>query len=169
MAFFSKYLWLIADDPDQAWYCNCRVGIVDAPWHDTTTHPVGGTGWLWTCANCSRAFMFARAVMLRGSLEKIAKKKTPRTQKVISMNGKTDERVLLADSSEWLALTNRLQATIKEGERYVFFDGHAIPAQHGPIKFSGLYRSHDLPDLPHLSESLFNQTLANAEYWVTPE
>lgn len=111
--------------------------------------------------------MFARAVMLNGSLEKLAKKTTPRMQKVLSMNGKNEENVLLADSSEWLALTNPLQTTIQKGGRYVFFDGHAFPAQHGPIRFTGLFRSHDLPDLPHLSETLFDQTLANPEYWVT--
>lgn len=169
LKLFSKYVWLVADDPDQSWYCRCKTGIVDASWHNVTTHPVGGTGWLWTCAYCSRAFKFARAVTLRGSLEKIAKRRTPRAQKVIEEDGSVSENVILATPKDWMTLIDPIRSSIKLGERYVFFDGQVLAARHGPVKFTGLFRSHDLPDLPHISEDLATKTIYNPDYWVNPE
>ena len=76
------------------------------------------------------------------------------------------ENTLLATPQDWLNVIQPIANSIREGERYVFFDGHAFPAKYGPIKFDGLYRSHDLPELPHLSESLATETLANPDYWA---
>ncbi len=165
MRWFSKHLWLIADDPDSSWYCRCRPGVVDATWHNRETAPAGGTGWLWTCTKCSRAFMFAKAVRLRGTLEELARKRTPRKQVIIKSDGRLEENCLLAMPSDWLKLVSPIASSLTEGERYVFFDGQALPVKQGPIKFQGLFRSHDLPDLPHLSESLMVETIANPAYW----
>lgn len=109
--------------------------------------------------------MFAKCTYIRRTLEDLARKQTPRIQKVLSMAGETTERTLLATPQDWLNLIQPLLASITEGERYVFFDGHVLPAKHGPVKFDGLWRSHDLSDLPHLSEDLMEQTIANPEYW----
>jgi hypothetical protein len=166
MGWLSKTMWLVADDPEGSWWCNCRTGIVDAPGHNKETYPTGGTGWLWICAKCSRAFMFARCTYIRGTLEQLARKRTPRKQKCMSSSGETVERILLATPQDWLNLVEPLRASLTEGERYVFFDGHALPVKHGPVKFQGLFRSHDLPDLPHLSEALAAQTIANPDYWL---
>ena len=100
-----------------------------------------------------------------GTLEQLAHKQTPRTQEYISQSGETVENILLATPQDWLNLVQPIAKLINEGERYVFFDGHIFPAKHGPIKFDGLYRSHDLPDLPHLSDSMIEDTLANPGYW----
>ena len=165
MGWFSKTLWLVAEDPDGSWWCDCRNGIVDATWHNKETFPTDGSGWLWTCANCSRGFMFARCKKIRGTLEQLAQKQTPRKQKYISPSGDMVENTLLDTPSDWMNLIEPIQNAITEGERYVFFDGVALPAKHGPVKFDGLFRSHNLPDLPHLSESLMEKTIANPDYW----
>lgn len=169
LALFSRYIWLVADDPDQSWYCRCRIGVVDAPWHNLTTHPVGGTGWLWTCAYCSRAFKFAIATKISGSIAKIAKRATPRRQKVIAQNGSIEENVVIATPNDWIELVAPIQTSIKLGERYVFFDGRALPVRHGPVKFTGLFRSHDLPDLPHIVEDLAMETIYNPDYWLNTD
>jgi len=109
--------------------------------------------------------MFARGAQIRGTLDQIARKRTPRVQKSITQSGERNDTVLLATADDWLNLVRPIAESICEGERYVFFDGHVFPAKLGPIKFNGLFRSHDLPDLPHLSESLMEQTLANPAYW----
>jgi hypothetical protein len=160
-----KTLWLVADDPDGTWWCKCRQGIVDAPWHDKETFPADGNGWLWTCVKCHRAVMFARAAFIGQTLESLARQQTPRVQKCISADGSVSVRTLLARPEEWLAIAEPLARQIREGERYVFFDGHILPAKSGPVKFTGLVRSHDLPELPHLSEPLGEQTLFNPDYW----
>ncbi len=109
--------------------------------------------------------MFTKCTNIRGTLEQLARKQTPRKQKYISQSGEMVENFLLTTPDEWLKMVLPIADTIREGERYVFFDGHVFPAKHGPVKFDGLYRSHDLPDLPHLSESLMEETLANPDYW----
>lgn len=73
---------------------------------------------------------------------------------------------LLATPDDWLAIARPLAQQLEEGGRYVFFDGHVLPAKSGPVKFTGLYRSHDLPELPHLSEALLEDTIGNPDYWT---
>lgn len=110
--------------------------------------------------------MFARCKKIRGTLEQLAQKHTPRKQKYISQSGEMVENTLLATAHDWMNSIEPIRKTIAEGERYVFFDGIALPAKHGPVKFDGLFRSHDLPDLPHLSESLMEETIVNPDYWT---
>ena len=165
MGWFTKTLWLVADDPEGSWWCDCKSGIVDAFWHNKETFPGGGSGWLWACTQCSRSFMFAKCTKIRGTLEQLARKQTPRKQKYMTQSGEMVENTLLATPQDWLNIVQPIADTVREGERYVFFDGHVFPAKNGPIKFDGICRSHDLPELPHLSESLTEQTLANPDYW----
>jgi len=128
--------------------------------------PYAGNGWLWTCAKCSRAFMFARAEMIRYTLEDIAARQTPRIARYIEHDGVVSVRTLLATPDDWLAIARPLAKQLREGERYVFFDGHALPARSGPVNFTGLFRSHNLPKLPHLSERLLEETVGNPDYWL---
>ncbi len=111
--------------------------------------------------------MFARAAFIRESLDDLAKRLTPRIQKCIDSNGSVHVHTLLATPDDWLAIARPLAEQLEEGERYVFFDGHVLAAKCGPVKFTGLYRSHDLPDLPHLSETLLQETAGNPDYWAT--
>ena len=104
---------------------------------------------------CSR-----NALRFGGTLEQLARK-----QKYMTQSGEMVENTLLATPQDWLNIVQPIADTVREGERYVFFDGHVFPAKNGPIKFDGICRSHDLPELPHLSESLTEQTLANPDYW----
>ena len=83
----------------------------------------------------------------------------------MTQTGDIVKNVLLETPEDWMKLVVPVANVIEEGERYVYFDGHVFPAKNGPVKFDGLCRSHDLPDLPHLSESLTEETLANPEYW----
>ena len=109
--------------------------------------------------------MFAKCTHIRGTLEQLARKQTPRIQKHISQSGEMVENTLIATPGDWMRSIQPIVNAITAGERYVFFDGHALPAKHGPVIFDGLLRSHDLPDLPHLSETLMEQTIANPDYW----
>jgi hypothetical protein len=162
-----KTLWLVADDPEGTWWCDCREGIVDAPWHSKELSAWDGSGWLWTCVSCSRAFMFARAEFIRRTLDELAERGTPRIQRFIDPKGTDRVQTLLATPDDWLAIVQPLAKRLEEGQRYVFFDGQVLPAKSGPVKFTGLFRSHDLPELPHLSDALVQETIGNPDYWVT--
>jgi len=162
----SRTLWLIKDDPDGKWYCQCPQGIVNAPHHDEHTYPTGGTGWLFTCVRCRKAFMFAKAALIQPSLMDLAARDTPRTRKVMDKHGNVREHVLLATAAEWLARVEPMAAELREGRRYVFFDGRLLEAIHGPVKFKGLWRSHDLADLPHLSDPPLGDLLTDPDYWL---
>lgn len=160
-------VWLVKDDPDGKWFCDCEVAIVDAPYHDLETYPTGGTGWLWSCAECHRAFKFAKAVTLRVSLYELAEHLTPRVGSVLdTSSGKTIKKVKLASATDWLHAIEPFREVLREGERYVYFDGCALPASHGPVSFKGMWREHSLPDLPHLSDRGEQEVLGNPEYWV---
>ena len=73
--------------------------------------------------------------------------------------------MLLANPDAWLELVEPIRKVIQEGGLYVFFDGQVLPARPGPVKFNGLFRTHDLPELPHLSEEATEQVLGNSDYW----
>jgi hypothetical protein len=109
--------------------------------------------------------MFAKGTYIPGTLEQLAVERTPRVQRCITQDGTTVENELLATPDDWMRLVRPLADQVAKNERYVFFDGHIFPAKHGSVQFDGLFRSHDLPDLPHLSESLMEETLANPDYW----
>ncbi len=109
--------------------------------------------------------MFARAEFIQYTLDDLAKQQTPRVQKYICEDGSEYIENLLATPSDWLTVVQPLAQQLHEGERYVFFDGQILPAKSGPVKFKGLFRSHDLPELPHLSETLGEETIANPDYW----
>lgn len=80
-------------------------------------------------------------------------------------DGTIQENTLLATTEDWLNLVRPLAEKIEVKERYVFLDGHILPAKHGPVKVEGLIRSHQFPDLPHLSDAIMEKTLANPDYW----
>lgn len=158
-------LWLVKDDPQRSWWCTCKQGICEAPYyHNRRTMPSGGTGWLFVCALCDRAFMFARARRIRLSLREIAEHSAPKERTVHSSRGETRE-VLLATAADWLAHAEPIAAQLEEGERYVFFDGRVLPARHGPVRFQGLWRAHDLSDLPHISGAPLGELLSEPGYW----
>jgi hypothetical protein len=110
--------------------------------------------------------MFARAKLIRDTLDDLAKRRTPRVQRCIYPDGGVRIHTLLATPDDWLAIARPLAQQLREGERYVFFDGNVLPAKSGPVKFTGVWRSHDLPELPHLSETLLEETIGNPDYWV---
>lgn len=80
-------------------------------------------------------------------------------------DGEMKSTELLSTPEDWLTVVRPLAEQVSKNERYVYFDRHILPAKHGPVNFTGLYRSHDLPDLPHLSDSMIEETLANPDYW----
>lgn len=160
----KQTLWLVKDDPEGEWYCNCEKAVVDAPWHYSDTYPEGGTGWLFTCTKCRLAFMFAIAKRIPVSLDALAEERTPRIRKTLDpATGLISEHVLLDGPEDWLKVVLPLAASLVEGKRYVFFDGVVLPAVHGPVCFKGLFREHDLPDLPHLSDP--DDVLTSLDYW----
>jgi len=110
--------------------------------------------------------MFAKAAFIEHSFEELSERQTPRIQKWISQDGQTHLHTLLATPDDWLAVVNPIAQQLQEGERYVFFDGHILPAKNGPVNFTGIFRSHNLPELPHLSAALLEETIGNPDYWL---
>ncbi len=162
-------LWLVKHDPKGEWFCDCDEGVVDASYHDKETSPIGGTGWLFVCSSCNRAFMVARAQRIGTTLVELAMQRTPRVQKIMDCHGNRTDRTLLAGPEDWLAKVRPMAAGLVEGQTYVFFDGVVLPARRGPVKFSGLWRDHDLPDLPHFDSSDAPPTTSSSYWWPAGE
>lgn len=162
-------LYLVRAPEDKAGFCKCNPGIMNAPYH-TKRHqeevlPIGGTGWMFTCLTCHRGFDIAVARHIHETLDDLSRRGTPRIRHVIdARTGREFDRVLMASPSDWLAAVEPLLTDLIEGGRYVFFDGAVLPYRHGPVRFQGLYRQHDLPDLPHLDPDL-SRVPHSWEYW----
>lgn len=159
-------LYLVRAPEDKSGFCECPTGLVDAPFHKRDLSPSGGTGWMFTCIECRRGFDVAVAAEVPETLESLAKKATPRVRKTFDVStGGVRETVLIKSPSEWIAAVQPLTVGLTKGKTYVFFDGILLPYRHGPVKFKGLFREHDLPDLPHIARAPLGDILTSPEYW----
>lgn len=161
-----KLLWLVRSKRDGAKFCECKPGIVNAMYDDPQTGFAGGFGWMFTCINCRLGFDIATAQWLPCTLEQLAVRATPRIRKVIYPDGRMEEQILIASPEEWLSKVEPWRHGLVVGQDYVQLDGHLLPRQRGPVKFRGLRREHDLPDLPHLAPPPLSDILLSSSYWA---
>jgi len=157
----SKFLWLVRDGDELVNHCRCEVGRVgmlpqqDCPWC--------GCGWLFSCVTCRKAFAFARAEMLDGSLEDLAREDFPR---------KCGRVPSAADLTEYVEFLAGMVEGLEAGDRVVVLDGVVIRADHeGPVEFDGIYARHELEWLPHprapIDPEVETEILGNVEYWTS--
>lgn len=165
-------LYLVRSDSDTADFCHCKPGPVDAPYRDPQSGSGGGAdglGWMFQCATCRKGFDIAIAREVPGTLLDLAKVATPRTRQLYLQNGTLTTQTLFGSPADWLAVIEPMLASIPgglvAGQEYVYFDGYIFPRRHGPVRFKGWSRDHNLPDLPHLADPPLGDVLTSFEYW----
>lgn len=164
-------LYLVRAQSDTAGFCQCEPGVMNAPYQTTQTAAAGvdGLAWMFFCLACRRGFDIAVAREIPQTLQDLAAAATPRVRKMINSDGSRFQETLLATPSDWLAVVQpmlaRVPGGLRPGQEYVYFDGHILPYRHGPVRFRGLTREHDLPDLPHIAEPPLADVLTSFEYW----
>lgn len=108
------------------------------------------------------------------TLEELAEAEVPRIRRSIDFyTGEESSHILIPTVEAWCDLMSDLLRDVEWGpDEYVFFDGKAIPAREGPVRFKGLFRSHDLPHLPHLAaltDGRAEDLLHDHDYWFAEQ
>lgn len=165
-----RTLYLVKANDDLVSWCSCA----NAPIASSAQMgcPWCGCGWLFTCLYCHGAFTFARAVMMKESLEELAAHEVPRTQKIVSMQGEIREEVLIPTVEDWIKAMQPLIGNLELGRKYVYFDGRAIPADASGLRFKGMRRSHDLDHIPQvraLTDPSAEALLHDIKYWTAED
>lgn len=156
-------LYLVRSRADEAGFCECKPGLMNAPY--TNVSPEGGTGYMFTCLRCRQGFDVAVAKEISETLDELAREGVPRVSRVMDgQTGKITETVLLRGPDDWKAAVLPLLDGLVKDRNYVYFDGKILPYERGPVRFKGLTREHDLPNLPHLDVRL-SEVLTDVDYW----
>jgi hypothetical protein len=162
--------YLVKANDDLVSWCKCK----NAPIASSAQAgcPWCGCGWLFTCLHCRKAFTFARAVLMKESLEELASLEVPRTQKIISLKGDVRQETLIPTVEFWIEAMQPLIGDLELGKTYVYFDGHSIPTDARGIRMRGMRRSHDLDYIPHiraLTDPSAEELLHDFDYWTAED
>lgn len=143
-------------------FCGCDTplaappGQFDCPWC--------GCGWMISCFDCGKAFVYAKVVELDAQYETIVRQSLERS----GYKDLNDDDV--RHDAECLRV---VLSDLEVGSTVVYFDGRFFPLEAGPIEFEGDYATHRLAELPHYSDLLeperLKRTLGDPRYWLERE
>ena len=154
----GKAVYLVKDNDELVSHCSCRRAYITFP--PQMDCPWCGCGWLFTCADCRKAFTFARAVEVDESWEELARR---------DLVGAWNESPTEEDVAEWIGAMQELLADVEVGRQYVCLDGLILPTDAGEARFCGWHAEHDLDFVPQVAalddESVLEDVLANEAYW----
>lgn len=124
---------------------------LDCPWC--------GCGWLFSCAQCGRAFTFAKAVKIDYPLDEIVAMD-------LSGRGFAENAEVAKEATEFMRAA---LSDVDEDRTYVYLDGSILTLDASDIKFEGWHARHDLPVLPHKLELTtpgeLGRVLGDSAYW----
>ena len=144
-------------------YCACE-GLAIASAFDQWDSPWRGTGWLFTCIDCCKAFTIATVVDASESYENLAQRALRR----FFVGGPPVDHLV-----PWYVEEMKLLETLELGEQYAYFDGLAVRVKDGCVYGDGIKRPHDLPFVPQIEAledpTIKEQILCNQWYWILPD
>lgn len=151
-------VYLRKANDDVVSHCQCgdgRIGYppqMDCPWC--------GCGWLFSCTNCQKVFMFAIGVELDTTWKALARESITSSWQ----SPPTDD-----DCEAWIGDMTDMLEIVEPGELYVILDGIVIPADVTNVEIEGIHSRHAFDQLPHIealsNPSVLNDTLGDPEYW----
>jgi len=155
-----KITYLKKANDDVISFCSCGDGRVtfpaqmDCPWC--------GSGWLFTCVTCRKAFTFAEGVEIEGTWEDIARE---------DIRNKWKEEPSEDDVGSWIEAMKEILSDVRAGAHYVIIDGAVIPADASKVTFDGWHAHHEFESLPQVDaqtdKSVLDSKLSNREYWTS--
>lgn len=157
----KPYVHLERSSTDGVCFCECPRALVAVP--DQRDCPWCGCGWLFCCAQCGRAFTYARPVVVHRPLRQIVE------QDMLARGWKSDAEQF-DNATEYLS--GLLEMIEGEGE-HVYLDGAVLPLEDQNIEFEGLYANHQIDVLPHAGErgdpGSLVAMLGEVKYWTDRE
>ena len=143
-------------------FCTCEgqpamsTGQLDCPWC--------GCGWMISCSNCTKSFIFAEVRETDIPLIELGRREA-------AARGLTD--VSEQDAAEWAEGMAEAFADFEVGDIVVYLDGHYWHRDATDIAFDGYFASHRLSRLPHAEAladpPLLDRVLGDANYWLDSE
>jgi hypothetical protein len=155
-----KYLFKANDDVLS--FCTCEnepalaSGQLDCPWC--------GCGWMISCSNCGKAFVFGEVRETDIPYAELGRRE-------IAARGLKD--VSLAQAAEWAEAITEALEPFEVGDRVVYLDGWYWKVDSTDVEFEGFYARHSLDRLPH-AEALrrpaaLKEALGDPQYWLSRE
>ena len=151
-------VYLEKSSDDVLSHCRCEQALVtypaqlDCPWC--------GCGWLFSCLDCRKAFMFARGIETDRSLRDIA------AEDLLKRSGKQPTP---AKVREWVGAMEDLLSDVIPGQEYVYLDGAYLPATFGAVELQGWYANHRFRVLPQVASrsnaQAYLRDLSREAYW----
>jgi hypothetical protein len=139
-------------------HCRCRNSMVAAPVQMDC--PWCGCGWLFTCLNCRKSYMFARGVEVDETLAELAE---------MDLAARRGTDLELTDADRWVEWMATLLKAVEVGHEYVYLDGFFIDVDTSPLRFDGWHSRHDLPWVPQAKmledPTVIADTIGSEEYW----
>jgi hypothetical protein len=156
----AAHIYLVRDGADLVCHCRCERALVCHPCQ--VACPWCGCGWLFACADCRKAFTFARGVLVDEPWEELARRDFAPFF--------PDEPPTAEDIDEWVESMQALLSDVEVGVRYVYLDGALIRADAREIAIDGFYARHVARHVPHVAalddHTILERTLANRKYWL---
>ncbi len=138
-------------------HCKCERALVAAP--GQLDCPWCGCGWLFSCAECGKAFTYAKPVIMHTPLEKLVE---------MDMLGRGWDN----DPEFFGSCTDAMRemlAEIEEGIEYVYLDGYFLPLDAEDFSLEGMHANHEITELPHAVElkspGALSAALGEPDYW----
>lgn len=138
-------VYLVKASNDVLSFCHCEDAPVSFP--AQMSCPWCGCGWMFSCIECRKCFIFARAVERRESLDELVERD------VLRYLGarKVPRAIVEGMVAEHLEYFCRALDGVEVGHEYVILDGHLFDTgRKGPVRFEGWYARHDLDVLPQV-------------------
>jgi hypothetical protein len=112
----SSHLYLTKANNDVISHCSCTDALVTFP--SQMDCPWCGCGWLFTCIECRKAFVFARAIETDQTWEDLARR---------DLTNKWHESPSEDDILDWATAMEELMQDLVLNQEYVYLDGFFLP------------------------------------------
>jgi len=153
-----KVVFLTKANNDLISHCKCENALIGAP--AQMDCPWCGCGWLFLCAQCRKAFTFARAEEVHLSWEQLAHN---------DLDGKWGRQPTAEEIEEWIELMKILLKEIQVGKQYIYIDGWVFPTDETNIQFEGWHARHELSHVPQAAAvkdvTVLDRSLGSRQYW----
>ena len=154
----SKHLYLAKANNKLISHCSCSAALVTYP--PQVDCPWCGCGRLFTCMECRKAFIFARAIETDWSWQELARR---------DLTNKWNKRPSRADVRDWVEAMRVLTKDLVLGQEYVYLDGYILPLD-AQGTFDGWAARHEFDVLPQVAAlddpQILASTVGSKSYWL---
>jgi hypothetical protein len=158
----DKHKFFFKANDDVLSHCRCEgapamsEGQLDCPWC--------GCGWMISCSQCGKSFIFAEVRETDIPLIELGRREVARR----GITDATEQEI-----EEWAEAMAEALACFDVGDIVVYLDGSYWAVDSTDIEFEGYFAFHKLDRLPHrdalADPALLRRVLGDPKYWFDRE